>query len=162
MAAQLRKRVACSGRSAQVVEAPGERLPFEDASFDSVAMTLVLCTAPDPSAVLSEVGRVLRPGGTAAVPRARASGGPKALARWQDRLHGPWYALGYGCNCNCATLAIIEAARFRGPERAEHGQISKAPPMSGQRISGVARASDYRTPRPGRSVGRLAVKQMYR
>lgn len=46
MAAQLRKRVGRSECSAQVVEAPGERLPFEDSSFDSVAMTLVLRTAP--------------------------------------------------------------------------------------------------------------------
>ena len=57
MAAQLRKRVASSRRVADVVEAPGERLPFEDSSFDSVALTLVLCTAPDPAAVLREVAR---------------------------------------------------------------------------------------------------------
>ena len=31
-----------------MVEAPGEGLPFDDASFDTVALTLVLCTAPDP------------------------------------------------------------------------------------------------------------------
>jgi hypothetical protein len=40
MAAQLRKRVARSRRPAQVVEAPGEQLPLEDSSFDTVAMTL--------------------------------------------------------------------------------------------------------------------------
>ena len=69
--AQLRKRVAHSGRSTQVVEAPGEQLPFDDSSFDSVAMTLVLCTAPDPGAVLREVRRVAEAGGTAALSRAR-------------------------------------------------------------------------------------------
>jgi SAM-dependent methyltransferase len=140
MATQLRKRVAHSGRSAQVVEAPGERLPFEDASFDSAAMTLVLCTAPDPSAVLSEVGRVLRPGGRLLFLEHVRAEDPK-LARWQDTLHGPWYALGYGCNCNRATLATIEASRFE-VERVEHGQIPKAPPIVRPMIWGVARASD--------------------
>src|SRR5215208_7559038 len=54
MSAQLRKRVARVGRPAKIIEAPGERLPFEDSSFDSVAVTLVLCTVPDPAGVLRE------------------------------------------------------------------------------------------------------------
>lgn len=140
MAAQLRKRVARSGRPAQVVEAPGERLPFEDSSFDSLALTLVLCTAPDPGAVLREVGRVLRPGGRLLFLEHVRAEDPK-LARWQDRLHGPWYVFGYGCNCNRATLSAIQASPLK-VEWLERGQMPKAPPIVRPMIWGVARASE--------------------
>src|SRR5690349_10882997 len=44
MLRQLRQKVVASTRSgAEVVAAPAESLPFEDASFDTVAFTLVLC-----------------------------------------------------------------------------------------------------------------------
>ena len=63
MVKRLRARVEHSLRVAEVVQAPGERLPFPDDSFDTAVMTLVLCTAPDPEIVLAEVARVLRPDG---------------------------------------------------------------------------------------------------
>ena len=44
--------------------APAEELPFEDASFDTVVSTWVLCSVGDQSMALSEVQRVLVPGGS--------------------------------------------------------------------------------------------------
>ncbi|QFG69977.1 class I SAM-dependent methyltransferase [Ornithinimicrobium pratense] len=38
-------------------------LPFEDGSFDSVVATYVLCCVPDVPLALTEIARVLRPGG---------------------------------------------------------------------------------------------------
>src|SRR4051794_1592352 len=58
MAKQLRARVAGSSRRATILEAPAERLGGEDASFDHAVSTLVLCTVPDPAAVLAELARV--------------------------------------------------------------------------------------------------------
>jgi SAM-dependent methyltransferase len=144
MATQLRKRVARSRRSATVVEAPGERLPFDDSSFDTVAMTLVLCTAPDPRAALREVDRLLRPPGRLLFLEHVRAQSPK-LARWQDRLHGPWYAFGCGCHCNRATLATIEASPLQ-LEHVEHGQMPKALPIVRPMIWGAARAMDTEPP----------------
>jgi SAM-dependent methyltransferase len=42
---------------------PAEQLPFEDEAFDLVLCTQVLEHVQDPAAVLSEIHRVLRPGG---------------------------------------------------------------------------------------------------
>ena len=139
MAAQLRKRVAQSGRPVEVIEASGEALPFDDSSFDSVALTLVLCTAPDPAAVLREVGRVLRPDGRFLFMEHVRADDP-GLARWQDRLHGPWYAFGYGCNCNRDTLATITHSNLE-VERVAQGEMPKAPPIVKPMVWGMARGS---------------------
>ena len=127
MADQLRAKVAASGREAEVVEAPGEALPFPDDSFDTVALTLVLCTVPDPAAALREIARVLKPGGRFLfLEHVRAE--EPGLARWQDRLHGPWYAFGHGCHCNRDTLATIKSSPLE-VDSAERGAIPKAVPL---------------------------------
>ena len=139
MAGQLRKHVQRSGRQAEVLETPGERLPFADSSFDTVAMTLVLCTAPDPAAVLHEVRRVLKPGGRMLFLEHVRSQNPR-LARWQDRLHGVWYIFGYGCNCNRDTGATFQASGL-DIERLEEGEQPKVPPIVRPMIWGVARSA---------------------
>lgn len=111
MTRQLRKKVEESGRKAEVVEAPAESLPFEDDSFDTVLVTLALCTVPDPAASLQEVRRVLKPGGQFLFLEHVRSIDP-GLAKWQDRLEGPWRFLGDGCHCNRDTVSAISAAGF--------------------------------------------------
>ena len=50
----------------KLVEASAESLPFEDASFDALTFTYLLRYVDDPPAVLRELARVVRPGGTLA------------------------------------------------------------------------------------------------
>jgi ubiquinone/menaquinone biosynthesis C-methylase UbiE len=50
-------------RDAWVLVADAQRLPFPNAAFDYVTAALVFCSIPDPAQALSEVARVLRPGG---------------------------------------------------------------------------------------------------
>jgi ubiquinone/menaquinone biosynthesis C-methylase UbiE len=138
MAAKLRKKLGKSDRRAEVIEVPGERLPFDDDSFDTVVLTLVLCTAPDPPAVLREVQRVLRPGGRFLFLEHVRSEDPK-LARWQDRLHGAWYLFGDGCHCNRDTVRTIEESPLE-LEGFERGEIPKSPPLVRPKVTGAARA----------------------
>lgn len=139
MAAQLRRKAARLERPVEVVEASAEALPFPDASFDTVALTLVLCTTPDPDRALAEVARVLRPSGRFLfLEHVRAE--DPGLARWQDRLHGPWYAFGHGCHCNRDTLTAIERSPLH-VERVERGRFPKMPPLVRPLLRGFATAA---------------------
>jgi len=63
MLAIARKRAADLGRDADLREGDAEHLPCGDASFDTVVCALALCTIPDPATAISEMKRVLVPGG---------------------------------------------------------------------------------------------------
>jgi SAM-dependent methyltransferase len=136
MSKQLRRKLAESGREATVIEAPAERLPLEDSSFDTAVFTLVLCTVPDPAAALDEVARVLRPGGRMLfIEHVRAE--DPGVVRWQDRLEKPWRFLADGCHCNRDTVAMIEASPLN-LELAERGRMPKAPPILKPLVQGYA------------------------
>jgi ubiquinone/menaquinone biosynthesis C-methylase UbiE len=51
------------GRKVELQEGDAHALPFENASFDAVVCTYSLCNIPDPLRAISEMKRVLRPGG---------------------------------------------------------------------------------------------------
>ncbi len=51
------------GRTVDLREADAGALPFGDASFDTVVCTFSLCAIPDHRRAVSEMHRVLRPGG---------------------------------------------------------------------------------------------------
>jgi SAM-dependent methyltransferase len=136
MLRRLRARVADRHPTATVVAAPAERLPFPDASFDTVATTLALCTVGDLATALGEVRRVLAPGGRLLfLEHVRAS--DERLARWQDRLHPLWRRLAHGCHCNRATLAAIEAAALDVRD-VEHGRMPRALRIVEPLVVGVA------------------------
>jgi ubiquinone/menaquinone biosynthesis C-methylase UbiE len=139
MVKQLRKRVNDLGSAAQVVEAPGEQLPFEDESFDTVVVTLVLCTVPDQKGTLREIKRVLKPDGQFLFLEHVRSPEP-GLAKWQDRLEKPWRFLGDGCHCNRDTVSGIKAAGFQLGD-VEHPELPKAPPIVRPMARGSAAVS---------------------
>jgi SAM-dependent methyltransferase len=111
MARRLKSRLLESGRAAEVLELPGEGLPFESDSFDTVVSTLALCTVPMPCMVLAEVCRVLRPEGQFLFLEHVRSEDPM-MARWQDRLEKPWRFLADGCYCNRDTIGAIKRSEL--------------------------------------------------
>ncbi len=63
MLAEARRRLPAD---VELVEASAEQLPFPDAAFDALTFTYLLRYVEDPAAVLRELARVVRPGGTVA------------------------------------------------------------------------------------------------
>jgi ubiquinone/menaquinone biosynthesis C-methylase UbiE len=111
MRGRLARRLQRHQRVARIVDAPAERLPFDDASVDTVVSTLVLCTVADPEGTLREIARVLRPDGQLLfVEHVRASS--PSLARWQDRLFEPWRRFAGGCCCNRPTVDLMRSGGF--------------------------------------------------
>lgn len=134
---QLRNRVEEIGCAANLMETGAEDLPFGDDSYDTVVVTLVLCTVPDQARALKEISRVLRPGGQLLFLEHVRSRSP-GLAKWQDRLERPWRFLGDGCHCNRDTVAAISAAGFELGE-VERPEFPKAPPIVKPMARGSAR-----------------------
>lgn len=94
-----------------LVQARAEALPFRDGAFDTAVASLVLCSVDDPPRALSELRRVLAPGGALrAMEHVRAAGW---RARLQDAVQPAWTALSGGCRPNRATEAAVAAAGFR-------------------------------------------------
>ena len=136
MRKRLEKAMRRTRRDAQVIDAAAERLPFDDATFDTVVSTLVLCTVGAPDAALREIRRVLRPGGQLLFIEHVRSDSPR-LARWQDRLARPWRRFAEGCHCNRATLELIDACGFR--QQAHPAAWRAMPPIVRPLVIGEAK-----------------------
>jgi ubiquinone/menaquinone biosynthesis C-methylase UbiE len=134
MRRRLGRRVAALGRAVEVVDASVDKLPFPDATFDTVVGTLVLCSVPNQQRALTEIARVLKPSGRLLFLEHVRSDDPK-VAKRQDRIR-PLYNL-VGCNPNRSTLTAIERALT--VESVKHGEVPKAPKVERPMIVGTAR-----------------------
>lgn len=125
------------GVEPEIVRAPGEMLPFEDSSFDTVLVTLVLCTVADPAATASEIRRVLKPEGRFLFLEHVRSDSPR-MGRLQDRLERPWKKLADGCHCNRRTVPMLESNGFEVEVTARQDRFPM-PPVARPIVSGIAR-----------------------
>jgi SAM-dependent methyltransferase len=114
-------------------------LPFDDARFDSVAVTWTLCTIPDPAAALREMRRVLRPDGQLLFIEHGLSRDP-GIARWQRRINPVHRLLANGCNLDRATDALLDAAGFH-VEQLDYFVPEGFPRIWGTMYRGVARGA---------------------
>jgi len=89
----------------------GQSLPFEDDSFDTALSTWTLCTIPDVSQALSEVRRVLRPGGKLHF-LEHGLAPDERVRRWQRRLDPLQQRIAGGCHFTRPIVDLLEGAGF--------------------------------------------------
>ena len=74
-APQGRAALAATDLEVRWLDLPGEEIPLDDDSVDSIVLTYTLCTIADWEGALAQMRRVLTPGRSVAVLRARRSAG---------------------------------------------------------------------------------------
>jgi ubiquinone/menaquinone biosynthesis C-methylase UbiE len=111
MLARARLRQRQLDNQLVLLRAPAEQLPFAADAFDTVVGTFVMCTVASPAQALSEINRVLRPGGLYLfIEHVRAdSYWPRLL---QDLLTPLWQVLARGCRLNRNLLVTAKQQGF--------------------------------------------------
>jgi SAM-dependent methyltransferase len=97
----------------RVLAGVADDLPLEDESVDAAVASLVLCSVPDQDRALSELHRVVRPGGELrfyehVIPDRQ----PKRLLVQAADRSGLWPAIAGGCHPARDTALAIERAGF--------------------------------------------------
>lgn len=111
------------------------QLPFDAGRFDCVVTTWTLCSIPDVQGALSEMRRVLKPGGWYLFIE-HGRGRNERTILWQDRLNPMWNRLTDGCNINRPIDQLVESAGFAlGPV---HEFKGKGPSLVSHLYQGVA------------------------
>jgi ubiquinone/menaquinone biosynthesis C-methylase UbiE len=109
------------GAPVSFIEASAEAIPLDDRSVDTVVTTWTLCSIPDAAMALTEMRRVLQPGGKLLfVEHGMAP--DRNVRRWQDWLTPAWKRISGGCHLNRPISAMIEGAGFR-IDRVETGYM---------------------------------------
>ncbi len=107
--ARARRRASWVPFEVVLYEGSAEELPLEDASVDTVVSSWTLCSIAGIERALSELRRVLRPGGRFLFVEHGLSADPE-VARWQQRLTPLWRAVAGGCHLDRPIPALIERA----------------------------------------------------
>lgn len=126
------------GIDAAIEGGVGEAMPFASGRFDTVVTTFTLCSVADQAAVLHEIRRVLKPGGTALFLEHGAAP-DSGVARWQRRIEPIWKRIGGNCHLTRPIADAYEKAGFAVDRQAAY-YMPKTPRPFGWIEYGMARA----------------------
>ena len=130
-------------KNASVASGTAEQIESDDESFDYVVTTLVCCSVTNLKACLSEIRRVLRPGGSLVFLEHIAATDGTSRRRWQNRINPIWKTFMGNCHLNRETEQAIVAEGFEIIQ-IERESMRKAPPIVRPTIRGIAKKPDNR------------------
>ncbi|WP_067690875.1 class I SAM-dependent methyltransferase [Nocardia jejuensis] len=134
--ARLAARTDTPAAPVTIVDGDAHHLDFPDASFDTVTASLVFCSVRDPAQALSEVHRVLRPGGVFLFhEHVRGTG---VRATFQDLLTPMQRRLADGCHANRDFESLLGTTDFH-IEDIEHTRMPTWMPTIVPLVVGTAR-----------------------
>jgi ubiquinone/menaquinone biosynthesis C-methylase UbiE len=114
---RLRRRAEIYSLQLEIQTTPAERLSgIADSSVNTVIGTLVLCSVAQPGACLSEIQRILKPGGVYIFLEHVAAPHGSLLRVLQRSITPVWKCILGGCCLNRDTAISIESAGFSGIE----------------------------------------------
>jgi ubiquinone/menaquinone biosynthesis C-methylase UbiE len=103
--------IAASDLDVELIDLPGEEIPLDDNSVDSVLVTYTLCSIEDTLAALQGMRRVLKPRGHLFF--CEHGKAPDAdVQRWQRRLNPGWRFVSGGCNMDRDIPSLLEEGGF--------------------------------------------------
>jgi ubiquinone/menaquinone biosynthesis C-methylase UbiE len=106
---RAKRRSEAYDGSIELMEADVQKLPFQESSFDTVATASTFCSVPNPGQGLSELYRVLKPGGRLLMLEHVRSGNP-LIAFEQDIMNLVMRFL--GSDVNRGTVGAVRDAGF--------------------------------------------------
>lgn len=136
MRRKAEKNLAASPVKVEWLDLPGEQIPLDDNSVDTVLLTYTLCTIPDWKKALQQMHRVLKPGGKLLFCEHGRSP-DTAVVKWQDKLTPMWKKLCGGCHLNRPITEYLESTGFTVLE-VDNLYVDKAPRFAGYMYVGEA------------------------
>jgi ubiquinone/menaquinone biosynthesis C-methylase UbiE len=136
LAGRAAPRIAASKIDVDFHQLGAEHLPFDADGFDTVVCTLTLCSIPDVVHALTEVRRVLKPGGRLLF-LEHGLAPDAAVARWQRRLTPLQKRIGGGCHFDRPTAQLLrESGLVLGS--VQNYYLRHVPRFTGYMTEGVA------------------------
>lgn len=93
------------------LDLPGEEIPLDDDSVNTVLLTYTLCTIPDWRKALQQMHRVLKPTGKL-IFCEHGLAPDEGVRRWQRRLNPIWKKIAGGCHLNRPIPRYLEEGGF--------------------------------------------------
>lgn len=111
MRVKAQDNVAAAPFELEWLDLPGEEIPLDDNSVDTVVLTYTLCTIPDGLKALQQMRRVLKPGGKLLFSE-HGKAPDENIQRWQNRINSAWGKIAGGCHLNKDIPAMLAQGGF--------------------------------------------------
>jgi len=136
MRENARVRVEAAPFDLEWLDLPGEDIPLDNKSVDTIVLTYTLCTIPDWLSAVKQMRRVLKPGGKLLFSE-HGKAPDAAVRKWQDRIDPFWGKIAGGCHLNRDIPLLLREGGFN-IKQMETLYVPKTPKVAGFTYWGYA------------------------
>lgn len=139
MRRRAKKNLDRSAIEVKWLDLPGEEIPLESNSVDTVLLTYTLCSIPDWQRALEQMHRVLKPSGQLLFSE-HGSAPDDFVQKWQNRINPLWKTFGGGCHLNRPIDKLLQQSGFE-IKQLDTEYMSRIPKFVGFNYRGMAQHS---------------------